>query len=197
MKSGDLMNAPRTVSLILVLLVVLTWFAGCSGIVVSQDYTSSQRFPDIKTYAWQSITQEKTGDIRVDSPFIDERIRMAIDRTLTTKGFKKTTESPDFLIAYHYSLSTRISTSPNGPAFGFGFGATNRNSAFGFSTSTDIIQYDEGLLVIDFIDYKSKKPIWRGTSTSRVDTQSKPEKITQLFTAMIEKNLAQFPPKSK
>jgi hypothetical protein len=93
---------------------------GCSGIVVSQDYASTRRFSGMKTYAWKSHIQEKTGDIRVDSPFIDTRFRNAIDNAMKQKGLQKIEKSPDskvspdFLITYQYSLRPKITSSSSG-----------------------------------------------------------------------------------
>ena len=180
-------------------ITLLIFFAGCSGIRVSQDYKPSRSFDQVKTYAWKSDKQEKTGDVRIDSPLMDERIRTAVANALSAKGFIKSSENPDVVIAYHYSLRSKISSSSNGPAIGFGFGTISRNSAIGFSTGvgSDINQYDEGQLVIDMNEVKTNDLIWRGTSTSRVETQAKPERITRLINDMVKKNLDQFPPDKK
>jgi hypothetical protein len=179
-------------------IMLVVFIAGCSGIMVSQDYTSTQRFPELKTFAWKTDKQEKTGDIRVDSPFIDQRIRNAVEKTMVSKGFTRTAESPDIYLMYHYTLRTKLTSTPSGPTIGFGFGTVSRHSAMGFSTETGSIdQYEEGQLVIDFIDGKTRSSIWRGISSTRVASGMTPEETTDLFDAMVEKNLEQFPPESK
>lgn len=175
---------------------LVVFVAGCMSIRVSQDYKSTGIFQNIKTYAWKTEKQEKTGDIRVDNPFNDERIRAAMDKTLSGKGFTRSGDHPDVHVSYSFSIRSRISSSPEGPVIGFGFGTGTRNSSVGFvsGVGSDISQYDEGLLVIDLYDGKTGDLLWRGSSASRIPVPSGPDKETKYFTRMVEKNLAQFPP---
>lgn len=172
---------------------------GCTTIRVSQDYKPSITFSEMKTFAWKHAKQKKTGDVRIDSPFNDERIRAAVDKALTGKGYILSSSHPDVYVSYNYSIRSKIASSSNGPVIGFGFGSGGRHSAMGFGVSTgnDVGQYDEGQLVIDLIDGITNDLLWRGTSTSRVDIQATPERATLLFNKMVEKNLDQFPPDKK
>lgn len=172
---------------------------GCTTIRVSQDYKPSITFSEMKTFAWKHTKQKKTGDVRIDSPFNDERIRAAVDKALTGKGYVLSSDRPDVYVSYDYNIRSKIASSSNGPVIGFGFGTGGRSSAMGFGVSTgnDVGQYDEGQLVIDVTDGITNDLLWRGTSTSRVDTQATPERTTLLFNKMVEKNLAQFPPDKK
>jgi len=172
---------------------------GCTTIRVSQDYKPSITFTEMKTFAWKHAKQRKTGDVRIDSPFNDERIRAAVDKALTEKGYILSSERPDVYVSYDYSIRSKIASTSNGPVIGFGFGTGGRNSAMGFGVSTgnDVGQYDEGQLVIDLTDGITDDLLWRGTSTSRVDIQAAPERTSLLFYKMVEKNLAQFPPDKK
>lgn len=181
------------------LIAGILFVSGCTSIRVSQDYKPAQTFSDVKTYAWKSTKQDRTGDVRIDNPFNDERIRTAVDKTLSLKGFVRTTGNPDVYLSYVYSIQSKIASSSNGPVIGFGFGTGGRNSTMGFAAGVgnDVGEFDEGRLVIDLADGKTNELIWRGTSTSRVDTQASPEKMTRLLNTMVEKNLAQFPPGKK
>lgn len=177
----------------------LFFITGCTTIRVSQDYKPNITFTEMKTYAWKDVKQKRTGDVRIDNPFNDERIRAAVDKALTGKGYVLSSGHPDVHIAYSYNIRSKIGSSSNGPVIGFGFGTGGRNSAIGFGASTggDVSQYDEGQLVVDLTDGITNDLLWRGTSTSRVDIQAAPEKNTLLFNKMVEKNLAQFPPVKK
>ncbi len=172
---------------------------GCTTIRVSQDYKPSITFTEMKTFAWKHDKQKKTGDVRIDSPFNDERIRAAVNKALTGKGYILSTNHADVYVSYDYSIRSKIASTSNGPVIGFGFGTGGRNSAMGFGVSTgnDVGQYDEGQLVIDLTDGITNDLLWRGTSTSRVDIQAAPERTSLLFNKMVEKNLAQFPPDKK
>lgn len=172
---------------------------GCTSIRASQDYKQGITFSEMKTYGWKTVKQKATGDVRIDNPLIDQRIRTAVDKVLTAKGYSLSASRPDVLVAYTYTIRPKINGSSGGPVIGFGFGMGGRRSAVGISSGlgTDVEQVDEGQLVIDLSDGITGDLLWRGTSTSRVDTQATPEKTTTFFNSMVEKNLGQFPPEKK
>lgn len=179
--------------------IALFFIAGCTSIRVSQDYKEGITFTEMKTYAWKSPAQKKTGDVRIDNPFNDQRIRAAVDKAMTARGYLLSEGRPDVYVSYVYSIRARTSGSSNGPVIGFGFGMGGRNSSMGIATGVggNTESFDQGQLVIDMTDAVTSDLLWRGTSTSPVDTQAPPEKTTALFNKMVEKNLAQFPPGKK
>jgi hypothetical protein len=170
-------------------------FLGCSSVQVSQDYEPSVNFSNLKNYRWQSIEQEKTGDIRIDNPLLDKRIREAVDRSLGEKGYESDNEtSYDFYVAYKMTIQKRIETDNLSTGIGFGFGTYGRHGGIGVSTGGRVNEYDEALIVIDIINAKDNDLLWRGKSTSRMSQHSTPEKTTKSVNKIIEKIMAQFPP---
>ncbi len=179
----------------IVLLILLFFIVGCTTVQVSQDYTSAQSLAGLRTYAWQSDTQEKTGDIRIDSPLIDVRIREAIDATLAARGYRKVSrDRADFLVAYRYAIRGRVRSDNVQTSIGFGFGSYSRHGAFGVSTGSDYSDYDEGLLVIDILDGRDGSTLWRGKGTRQVFIHTKPEKMTEQVNETVHRILDQFPP---
>ena len=61
-------------------------------------------------------------------------------------------------------------------------------------TSRGQSEYEEGTLVITVNDAKTKKPVWRGWATSRVNDQPSPEQTIETINNAVEKILAKFPP---
>lgn len=180
---------------VLTFYLLALFILGCSGIEVSQDYNPDRDFSNLKTYAWKHRDQEKTGDIRIDSQLMDDRIRKATEDKLLEKDIRKSTgEPPDFLITYKYSISKKIHSSTVSLGTGLGYGSYNRYGTVGIRTGTEIDEYDEGLLVIDFLKPGSDVILWRGNSTRIVKIHSNPEKITQDINQTIGKMLDQFPP---
>lgn len=171
------------------------FFIGCSSIEVSQDYQPESDFQNLKTYAWQSDIQEETGDIRIDSPLVDNRIRKAIEQTLSNKQMVKAAGTPpDFHVRYLYSISKKTISRPVNTGFGFGYGHYGRYGTIGLYNGQQIEIYDEGLLIIDFIKPGSDMILWRSTSTREVETHSTPLEMHQDTNEVVEKMLAQFPP---
>jgi uncharacterized protein DUF4136 len=77
---------------------------------------------------------------------------------------------------------------------GFGYGRYGSFGTVGIRTGSEINEYDEGLLIIDFLKPGSDMVLWRGNSTRVVETHSTPEKTIEKINQTIGKMLAQFPP---
>jgi len=127
---------------------------------------------------------------------MDDRIRKAAETNLLGKGFTKVAaeKTPDFYMAYTYAISRKIYSRPVSTGMGFGYGSYGRHGAIGIRTGTQIDEYDEGLLIIDFLKPDSDSILWRGKSTHMFDTHSTPEKASDKMNKIVEKMLSQFPP---
>ena len=182
---------------IVLVTLALAWLAGCSGIRAVQDYDPQTRFEALKTYRWATDTQPKTGDLRVDDPLRDARVRAAVERVLTQKGFSRSQgEAADVVVRYQYALRQRIESSGASTGIGFGFGRYGRHTGIGIGTGDTIREYDEGSLVIDFLENGSEKLLWRGTGTHRYQQYNDPAKASSEIDKLVEKILEPFPPKT-
>jgi hypothetical protein len=179
-----------------VVIAFLLGLPGCSGVRVSQDYSETADYSGIKTYAWQFDTQEKSGDLRLDNPLRDRRIRSAVDQVLSEKGYRRAGDAvPDVYIAYHEELYSRLERDTGGGGFVFGFGGFGHPGGLGFSAGNVVSDYDESLLVIDIIDAASGKLIWRGNGTRPFLQHADPQKLTRRIHETVQKILSQFPPR--
>lgn len=171
---------------------------GCSGIRVSQDYPATADYAFMKTYAWQSVQQEKTGDLRLDNPLRDVRIRNAVDECMASKGYRLVSDaSPDVFIAHHQEIYSRIDVDNTGSGFVFGMGSFGTGGGIAFSAGNRASDYDETMLVIDIIDAASNELVWRGTGTRPFVQHTDPEKLTDRINETVQKILSQFPPQKK
>ncbi len=183
---------------LLIILALLAMIPGCSGLTVSQDYDETLDFSGLKTFNWKTATQQKTGDVRVDNPLLDSRIRTAVDRFLSEKGYQKASQgTPQFYLVYQYTIRSKVGSEGVRTGIGIGFGGSGRYGGVGVSSGGGVSQYDEGMLVIDIIDAGSGNLLWRGTGVRRLTQESGPEEITKDVNETVEKILAQFPPQSK
>ena len=167
-------------------------FWGCSGVQVNQDYDPATDFSSMQAYRWESDTQEKTGDLRIDNPLRDARIRAAVARQLSDKGFVRSEAGTvAFLVRYRYTLRQKIESDGAGGGIGFGIGSYG---GVAIGTGSNIREYDEGTLTIDFVDATSQTLLWRGTGTQRFREYKDPKKASRDIDTLVEKILAQFPP---
>ena len=130
---------------------------GVLGVQVNQDYDPATDFKSMQAYRWESETQQKTGDLRIDNPLRDTRIRTAVARQLSDKGFVQSTDdAPTFLVRYQYTLRQKIESDGAGGGIGFGIGSFGRSGGVAIGTGNNIREYDEGSLTIDFVDATSQ-----------------------------------------
>ena len=170
---------------------------GCSGLDVSQDYDMTTDFSGLNSFAWKSEVQPSTGDIRVDNPLLDARIRAAVERTLTANGFRKAAGSPpDFTISYVFQIRRRIESERVRTSVGIGSGGGGAFGGVGVGTGGGVSEYDEGMLVIDIMRPGGRSLLWRGTGTRRIGRQTSPEQITADVDRTVDRILAPFPPPS-
>ena len=188
----------RSASIFLMIAIV----GGCSGIQVSQDYDPSTNFGLYRTFAWAPEPAQKSGDVLIDSPFMDRRIRNAIETTLQSRGYPKVEGGrPDFLVTYQLVVRTQVEIDTVGPAFGWGaypypYGYWGYPYPYwgGIDYTTFINQYEVGTLLIDFTDAKTHQLFWRGVGSRRISQQSTPEKSTEVVDRTVGEILAQYPP---
>lgn len=176
-----------------VLLATLAAVA-CSTIRVSDDYDPSANFAAYKTYAWLPEPPSPTGRPRLDSPLVQERIRKSIDQSLAAKGFRQATESPDFLVRYDLIAERRVDVTTYDRTYYSGYGYRMALPV------TDVRQYDEGSLIIDVIDTREKKVVWRGIGQRRLRSETAtldPVKDQERIDEAVNAVLASFPPKPK
>ena len=177
--------------------VMLVAVGGCSSVKVSQDYDPGKVLPVMKTYRWKTEAQARTGDVRIDNPLLDARIRKAVDRVFSEKQIRKAAGAvPDFEVEYQFSITTKIQSDDLRTGFGFGMGRYGQHGGMAISTGSTVTQYDQGLLVIDLTDLKSGDLLWRGKGTRRLPEHTDPVSTEKIFNELVEKILAQFPPES-
>jgi len=172
------------------LIACISMLASCTGTRVSQDFDPAADFSDLHTYQWFEGERPKSGNVHVDNPLTDQRVRRAIERTLAAKGYEKIEEGPsDFLVNFFITVDTKIESSGSS----YRVGTYGRHGGVSVGTGDRIREYDEGTLVIDVLG-PGGELAWRGTGSRRLTKQATPEKTTQVVDEAVEAILAQFPP---
>lgn len=183
----------RIVNLPFCLLIVLI-LGGCAGLRVNQDYEPGTDFSIYTTFGWKSAVQPPTGDIRLDNPLLDGRIRKAVKRALTGKGYREIDQgSADFLVEYGLTVQPEV-YSPSlsiGTGVGIGGGGSFGGIGVGIPVGGS---YEEGVLVIDLYDTKTGRLFWRGSGATRLNWKEGPEKTTEEINTLVDKILEHFPP---
>jgi hypothetical protein len=166
-----------------VLLAVVAALAlgGCAGssMTVSTDYDRAANFAPLKTYSWRPGTP-------LPNPLNAQRLVDAIDANLKAKGLTKVDSGGDVTVTYHAAADKTVDVQSfqSGGAYSCWGGCT---------TSTTVTPVTIGTVIVDMVDTKSNKMLWRGSATDTVSSDPKENegKIQEGVHKMFEK----FPPK--
>jgi len=136
-----------------------------------------------RSFAWIPVgNNNQSGGSQV----ADVTIKDAATQALTAKGLNLQQRNPDLLVSYSTKVGqgTRTYYYPNygydpfwGPGFGFGWGGWGGYGRLGYyrpyyyygapfayygGINVDQEHYKEGTIIIDLIDVRTKRVVWRG-----------------------------------
>src|SRR5712675_2355190 len=162
-------------------------FAGvASAQQVKTDYDRGTNFAQYKTYSWENV---KTKD-----PLDADRIKNPFNAALAAKGWTQVDSGGDVSIVAMEITHNQQTLNTLYDGFGGGWG-WRRFGGGGFGEATTTTEtYKVGTLVVDLFDTKTKKLLWRGTSSDTLSNNS--EKNIKNLDKGVEKLFKQFPPKS-
>jgi len=127
-------------------------------------YDRSANFAQYKTYSWEQVETRDPLDV--------DRIKSAVNAALAAKGWTRVESGGDvWIVAIEGGCRWR------------GFGA--------FGPTTD--RYEDRTLTVD-LETKTKKLLWRGSSTDRLSHNS--DKNIKNLDKGVEKLFKKFPPSS-
>ena len=132
-------------------LFLMAFVVSCSTIYgVQYDYDKQADFESLKTYGWMTVPEKAN----IDSLNV-ERVKKAVNTELQAKGLMMTSNDPDFLIAEHLGKKDKVQVTNWGYGYGPHYGGY-RGGHWG-PGGTTASEYEEGSLILDFVDAKSKK----------------------------------------
>jgi hypothetical protein len=176
----------------LVLLVVVVILGGCSGVRVSQDYDPVLVAHRNDTWQWEQSAQPMTGDLRVDNPLLNNRIRRAIESHLVGRYMAQEQRQPALYVSYHLSIQPKLQSYSSYSTLGMG--GYYYPWAWDYYSDNHIYQYDECQLTIDIKAADTKSLVWRGTGVYRYKTYKSPEAAAKDMQRTVDRILTQFPP---
>lgn len=159
--------------------------AACNPIYTSYDWDKEADFTQYKTYTWYEREQTKPQDAQqaqMMNPLMITRIQNEVDKALKEKGMQKVDEGPDVWVNYTLGSVGRTEISQTG--YGYGFGTTS------------VRDITEGTLLIDLIDARSNKLVWRGIAENAHREDASPQEINDTIDKAVAKVMKEYPPKS-
>jgi hypothetical protein len=157
----------------LIIAVAVVGAAGCATMNVSSHIERGVNFAEYVTYEWGPPDSLPVGDPRLDNnPFFNDYLQGAVEKQLAAKGFERAAAGrpADLLIHYHASVNQRLDVYRADQQYGYCYG----------DCEPQVVDFEQGTLVIDIVDVETKKVIWRGwaqdTMTGIIDNQARLEK---------------------
>ena len=170
------------------ILFLMGFVVSCSSIYgVQHDYDEQTDFASLKTYGWMPVPEKANiNNLNV------ERVKKAVNAGLQAKGLMMTSNNPDFLIAEHLGKKDKVQVMN----WGYGYGPhRGYHGGYWGPGGASTFEFEEGSLILDFVDAKSKKMIWRGVAKADVINADTPKKKEKLINEAVQKILENFPPK--
>jgi hypothetical protein len=168
-------------------ILCLVLLAGCSTTAVQHDYDHESDFTSLKTYNWRPVERKSNiSDLAVKTA------KDAVNRQLAAKGFSQTSTNPDFSIAMYLGTQIKRDTMD----YGYFYKDHRRHYRARWGRAPlDAYNYEEGTMIIDFVNAKTNELIWRGSLKEVIDPVVTPERLHRKLNDAAEKILEDFPPK--
>jgi len=151
---------PRLMTLTIAAIGTLA-IAGCATMNVSSHVERGLDVSRYHTYDWGPADALPAGDPRLEQdPFFQDHLRGAVEKAMAGRGFEwSTVNAPDLLVHYHANIPERIDVDRLD---------VQRGYCGGNGCDVPTVQYEAGTLVIDVIDARTNRLIWRGWAQSAV-----------------------------
>lgn len=123
-----------------------------------------------RTYTWNKLEATKTSHPFYQSNELNQLIISEIDKGLAKKGFKQSLGSADFLVDFHIYIEEQKFQNlvcPTGFYRGERYMPDLGNSIY--CESPEIVNYDDGTLIIDIVDAHTTQLVWRGSMNDIID----------------------------
>lgn len=182
----------KTPALKLLTLLGACLLAACSTVSVTTDYDPSASFAKYRTYR---VASAKSGQSL--GPFSEATLRASLRRELGAKGITQVAGGKaDLEVVRHAFQNQRVSVNQYTDwGYGYGGGWPYRYGYYGMwvgapRTYVDVNRYTEGTLVLDFVDARTQRLVFRGIGKAVVGGQ---ESNARKIDEAVAKIVAKFP----
>jgi len=158
---------------------------GCASMRVGTYVSHNTDFSAYRTYAWGPADALPLGDARLEhNPILVDYLQGAVERGLREHDLLLAPASaqPDLLVHFHGSVRQVVDVA-----------TASRSHEHGVSEDLEIVNYDEGTLIVDMVDRRTNRLVWRGWAVDALngilDSQ---DRMEQKINEAVKKMLAGF-----
>ena len=133
---------------------------GCATRIVSAHVDRGVDFAAYRTYDWGRPDAFPTGDPRLDNNAIfHDYFQGAIEKALALRHLTMVSAEPDLLVHYHTNVTRQLDVQRVEREY---------EHCYGRGCEPTIVEYELGTLMIDVVDARSNRLVWRAWSRDSV-----------------------------
>jgi hypothetical protein len=134
---------------------------GCATMNVSSHVERGVDFAQYRTWDFGPADALPTGDPRLDNnPFFKDYLEGAIGKQLEARHYERVTSgTPELQVHYHSNITKTFDVN----------GVDTRNGYCYNDCQPNVIDYELGTIVVDVVDARTNKVIWRGWAQDHID----------------------------
>jgi len=172
-----------------VVLLLLALLSACAPTKPVLDYSDTYNFSSVRNYALSSRDDMQDSEALI-SDMTRNRIELAIEAQMDARGYKNVSrDKADVFVAYYVITQERQQvTQTERPVY------RCRYCAPVWASDVQVRQYSEGTLIIDIVDSKTGKAVWRGSTAGRIDPNAEMEARKEQINKAVQFVLSGFPP---
>jgi hypothetical protein len=169
--------------------------SSCSSANVATSIDNTIDFASYRTFAW--LPDSSWQETKYDNAILQRNVEQEVVRLLKVKGYAVDTLRADFLVHHHVTVEnrTRLVQAPN-----YRYTPNMFMGRYGYyysmyqpmmiRNSFREVEYREGTLIVDVIDSKQQRLVWRGWSEEPLEGVADFERSLQ---SRVQEILAKFP----
>lgn len=193
------MKTPTSFALFIYLACAMFFLHSCATSTITTSVDSTINFATYRTFAW--LPDSSWKETKYDNAIVQRKVEQETVRLLKAKGYALDTLQADFLVHHHITVEDRTRTiqapvyrySPSIFFHRFGYYYSMREPMM-VSNRFREIPYREGTLIVDVVDRKQQRLVWRGWSEQPMENIAELERSLSIRLGEI---LSQFPAATK
>ena len=169
--------------------------AGCAQLQTGSEIDKATDFTGLKTFSWLHDTEKPAEDVRLNDPEVRKTIRTAVEQSLASKGYEKVDrQQADFLVTWFGAIEKKIKKENIDHFYApYGYGTLYRDPVLNSEPARTVAEYEKGSIIIDAVDARNQKVIWRGSGSGRLAEDQPEATALRNLNRSVTKIIAPFP----
>lgn len=164
--------------------------SACATMNVSSHVEQGLDFGQFHTWKWVQADALPATDARMDNPFFRDHFQGAVERELAARGLVQTasdSDPADLLVHYHANIAPRMAVASGDPTSG---------ACYDENCTVRVFENEVGTMVIDVVDGRTNRLIWRGWAQSSVaGVLDQPQAFQKRIEEAVKRMFERFPAK--